>query len=83
MPSTIFNDILLWMYIFEHILIIFFFFDRKESQFPFISTPIVKRHDAYTLEAADGVTVKVEGMINQTNTLKNGFSHEVCSLFSL
>ncbi|XP_078179262.1 uncharacterized protein LOC144573363 isoform X5 [Carex rostrata] len=56
---------------------------KKESQLPFISTQIVKRHDTYTLEAADGVTVKVEGMINQTNTLKNGFSHEMCERFTI
>lgn len=78
MPRTIINYILVLMYIFERILIFGFVLDRKESEIPFTSSPIVKRHDTFTLEAADGVTVKVEGMINRTNTQNSGFSHEVC-----
>jgi SANTA (SANT Associated) len=62
---------------FEHIYF-WLYLNRKNSEIPFTSAPIVKRHDTFTLEAADGLIVKVEGMINQTNTQNNGFSLEVC-----
>ncbi|KAL0926801.1 hypothetical protein M5K25_003053 [Dendrobium thyrsiflorum] len=47
----------------------------------FDSSPIIKRHDAYTLETADGVTIRIEGFINKKRTLDNGFPFEACKTF--
>ncbi|XP_042519047.1 kinetochore-associated protein KNL-2 homolog [Macadamia integrifolia] len=47
----------------------------------FSSSPIFKRHDAFTLETADGISVLVKGLINRDRTLQNGFPPEVCSHF--
>ncbi|KAL8512313.1 hypothetical protein ACS0TY_018694 [Phlomoides rotata] len=47
----------------------------------FASAPIVKRQDAVTLKTVDGITIMVLGYLNKFQTLKNGFSHEVCDHF--
>ncbi|XP_010241510.1 PREDICTED: uncharacterized protein LOC104586089 [Nelumbo nucifera] len=47
----------------------------------FCSTPIIKRHDSFTVETADGVVVTVKGLINNARTCQNGFSTEICSHF--
>ncbi|XP_058076378.1 kinetochore-associated protein KNL-2 homolog [Magnolia sinica] len=47
----------------------------------FLSSPIVKRHDAFTLETADGVTVMIQGLINRSRTHQNGFPPEACNKF--
>ncbi|KAI0527460.1 hypothetical protein KFK09_003061 [Dendrobium nobile] len=47
----------------------------------FDSSPIIKRHDAYTLETADGITIRIEGFINEKRTLDNGFPFEACKTF--
>ncbi|XP_020586528.1 uncharacterized protein LOC110028852 [Phalaenopsis equestris] len=47
----------------------------------FDSSPITKRHDAYTLETSDGITIRIEGFINKKRTLDNGFPLEACKTF--
>ncbi|XP_068641993.1 kinetochore-associated protein KNL-2 homolog isoform X2 [Aristolochia californica] len=49
----------------------------------FCSSAIVKRHDSWNLETADGIMVKIEGLINRLHTYQNGFSKEVCSIFMM
>ncbi|XP_057769970.1 kinetochore-associated protein KNL-2 homolog [Salvia miltiorrhiza] len=47
----------------------------------FSSAPILKRHDAVTLQTVDGITLMVHGYLNRSRTLENGFSREVCDDF--
>ncbi|KAM0940900.1 putative transcription regulator Others family [Dioscorea sansibarensis] len=47
----------------------------------FTSAPIVKRYDAYTLETADGITVRIQGVINRARMHHSGFPPEVCRRF--
>ncbi|XP_047959496.1 kinetochore-associated protein KNL-2 homolog [Salvia hispanica] len=47
----------------------------------FSSAPIVKRHDAVTLETDDGIALMVHGCLNRSRTLENGFSQEICDHF--
>nr|KJB36741.1 hypothetical protein B456_006G174400 [Gossypium raimondii] len=47
----------------------------------FTSAPIVKRHDALTLQTADGICVCIRGFINKQLTIENGFSSEVFTHF--
>ena len=49
----------------------------------FVSAPIVKRYDVFSLETADGKYVIINGFINEQRTLENGFSAEVCSICHL
>ncbi|XVE62114.1 hypothetical protein DITRI_Ditri06bG0093100 [Diplodiscus trichospermus] len=53
----------------------------RQGQRVFCSAPIAKRHDATTLETADGITVAICGFINTSRTLQNGFPSQVCSHF--
>ncbi|GMI96405.1 hypothetical protein HRI_003309800 [Hibiscus trionum] len=53
----------------------------RQGQRVLCSAAIAKRHDATTLETADGVTVAISGFINTSRTLENGFSPKVCSHF--
>ncbi|KAL1085969.1 hypothetical protein V6Z11_D08G084600 [Gossypium hirsutum] len=53
----------------------------RQGQRVLCSAAIAKRHDATTLETADGITVAISGFINTSRTLKNGFSPKVCSHF--
>ncbi|TXG73465.1 hypothetical protein EZV62_002044 [Acer yangbiense] len=43
----------------------------------FTSAPIVKQHDIFTLETADGISIILKGFINKLRTKENGFSDEV------
>ncbi|KAI9161749.1 hypothetical protein LWI28_020336 [Acer negundo] len=43
----------------------------------FTSAPIVKKHDIFTLETADGICIILKGFINKSRTKENGFSDEV------
>ncbi|KAJ6368009.1 hypothetical protein OIU78_000561 [Salix suchowensis] len=43
----------------------------------FHSAAITKRYDVFTLQTADGVTVLLQGYINRTITVENGFSSQV------
>lgn len=58
-------------------------FTTKESQDTrgFLSAPIVKRHDAVTLQTTDGITITVNGHLNRSRTLSNGFPLKVCNDF--
>lgn len=47
----------------------------------FVSAPIVKRYDVFSLETADGVYLIIKGFINEQRTLENGFAPEVCCLW--
>ncbi|KAE8720641.1 Detected protein of unknown function [Hibiscus syriacus] len=55
-----------------------YFYEQIRSEY---STTIAKRHDATTLETADGIMVAISGIINTSRTLENGFSPKVCSHF--
>lgn len=43
----------------------------------FVSAPIVKRYDVFSLETSDGIHVIISGFINEQRTLENGFAPEV------
>ncbi|KAI3822281.1 hypothetical protein L1987_09870 [Smallanthus sonchifolius] len=45
------------------------------------SAAIAKRHDNNTLEAVDGIIIRINGCINKSRTLSYGFSPEVCDGF--
>ncbi|KAA0032623.1 hypothetical protein IC582_020219 [Cucumis melo] len=47
----------------------------------FSSAPIVKRHDVFTLETADGICVVLKGFINKLRTTDNGFTPQVFKHF--
>ncbi|XP_077245680.1 uncharacterized protein LOC143885408 isoform X2 [Tasmannia lanceolata] len=47
----------------------------------FHSAPIAKRHDSYTLETTDGITIMLWGLINKSHTHQNGFPPEACKKF--
>ncbi|KAF8012947.1 hypothetical protein BT93_I0956 [Corymbia citriodora subsp. variegata] len=49
----------------------------------FKSAPITKRYDFSTLETADGVCVRVFGLINKLRTTESGFSLEIFKHFVL
>ncbi|KFK36437.1 hypothetical protein AALP_AA4G124300 [Arabis alpina] len=49
----------------------------------FSSGAITKRHDSTNLETFDGITVCISGFINQSRTLQNGISLDVCNRFLL
>ncbi|XVF08381.1 hypothetical protein REPUB_Repub06bG0221600 [Reevesia pubescens] len=53
----------------------------RQGQRVLCSAPIAKRHDATTLETADGITIAITGFINTSRTLQNGFPPQVCSHF--
>lgn len=44
------------------------------------SAAIAKRHDSTTLEAVDGIVIRITGFIDKLRTMSQGFSPEV-SLF--
>ncbi|KZV23327.1 ABC transporter G family member 17-like [Dorcoceras hygrometricum] len=54
---------------------------RSHGTRGFLSSPIVKRHDAVTLLTADGITITVSGHLNRSRTLNNGFPLKVCNDF--
>ncbi|XP_027173297.1 kinetochore-associated protein KNL-2 homolog [Coffea eugenioides] len=47
----------------------------------FSSAPILKRHDLFNLETADGVWIIIKGLINKARTEENGFPSEVFDHF--
>ncbi|KAL8145938.1 hypothetical protein AgCh_003894 [Apium graveolens] len=47
----------------------------------FSSSPILRRHDVFTLETTDGIYVSIYGLINKTRTEENGFPSEVFRCF--
>jgi hypothetical protein len=50
---------------------------RKKPVRVFHSAAITKRYDVFTLQTADGVNVLLQGYINRTLTVENGFSSQV------
>ena len=44
----------------------------------FVSAPVTKRYDLFSLETADGIYIIIKGFINEQRTLENGFPPEVC-----
>ena len=50
---------------------------RKKPVRVFHSAAITKRYDVFTLQTADGVTVLLQGYINRTLTVENGFPSQV------
>ncbi|KAL7101213.1 hypothetical protein ACP275_08G041900 [Erythranthe tilingii] len=58
-------------------------FNHRESRGirSFSSAPIIKRHDAVTLETDDGITILLHGNLNRSRTLENGFPREVSDDF--
>ncbi|KAK8952958.1 hypothetical protein KSP40_PGU001981 [Platanthera guangdongensis] len=57
------------------------FNERGKAMRIFNSSPITKRHDVCTIETADGITIRIQGFINKTRTLDNGFPLEACKIF--
>ncbi|KGN54235.1 kinetochore-associated protein KNL-2 homolog [Cucumis sativus] len=47
----------------------------------FSSAPIVKRHDVFTLETADGICVVLKGFLNKLRATDNGFTPQVFKHF--
>ncbi|XP_063950400.1 kinetochore-associated protein KNL-2 homolog isoform X2 [Daucus carota subsp. sativus] len=47
----------------------------------FSSSPILRRHDVFTLETTDGIYVTILGLINKSRTEENGFPSEVFKCF--
>lgn len=60
----------------------FYFFCSQRAMRVFSSSPILRRHDVFTLETTDGIYVRIVGLINKTRTEENGFPSEVFRLFS-
>ncbi|MQL87308.1 hypothetical protein Taro_019833 [Colocasia esculenta] len=56
--------------------------DKKAVRI-FKSALIVKRYDGYTIETADGITVRIQGLINASRTHQNGFPSEACNHFRI
>ncbi|KAL9318265.1 hypothetical protein ACSQ67_014782 [Phaseolus vulgaris] len=47
----------------------------------FVSSPVVKRYDEFSLETVDGRCVIISGLINEQRTIENGFGPEVFNQF--
>ena len=43
----------------------------------FVSSPIIKRYDEFSLETVDGIYVIISGFINEQRTIENGFNPQV------
>ncbi|KAL1809838.1 hypothetical protein ACET3Z_026828 [Daucus carota] len=57
-------------------------FDGRESTH-FFSGEIVKRQDEITLENVEGITIRLDSLLNRFRTLENGFPSQVCDHFFL
>ncbi|KAK6943680.1 SANT associated [Dillenia turbinata] len=53
------------------------FTSKQHAARAFCSAPIMKRYDIFTVETADGICIKFNGLINKDRTIENGFSVEV------
>ncbi|KAF1880059.1 hypothetical protein Lal_00022188 [Lupinus albus] len=47
----------------------------------FVSAPVIKRYDVFSLETADGIYIIIKGFLNEQRTLENGFPSEVFNCF--
>lgn len=54
---------------------------RQKAERVFESAPITKRYDSFTLGTADGITVRIQGVINKACSHQNGIPLEVCNSF--
>ncbi|RDX95307.1 Protein EMBRYO DEFECTIVE 1674, partial [Mucuna pruriens] len=54
---------------------------KDEAMRVFVSAPVIKRYDVFSLETADGKCVIISGFINEQRTLQNGFPAEVFNRF--
>ncbi|KAK1272109.1 hypothetical protein QJS04_geneDACA023483 [Acorus gramineus] len=58
-------------------------FSTKGQHAPrlFLSAPIVRRRDTFTLESEDNNTILIHNLVNRQRTLDNGFPPEACDFF--
>ncbi|KAI4349291.1 hypothetical protein L6164_009899 [Bauhinia variegata] len=54
---------------------------EREELRVFISAPIIKRHNVFSLETADGIHLIIRGFINEKRTKENGFPSEISNNF--
>ncbi|XP_052208504.1 uncharacterized protein LOC127812188 [Diospyros lotus] len=54
---------------------------ERQASRVFHSAAIARRHDAVTLETADGITITITGFINRSLTIENSFPPEACNHF--
>ncbi|TKY52819.1 SANT associated [Spatholobus suberectus] len=54
---------------------------KDEAMRVFVSAPVIRRYDVFSLETADGKCVIISGFINEQRTLENGFAPEVFNRF--
>ncbi|GAU44084.1 hypothetical protein TSUD_399660 [Trifolium subterraneum] len=54
---------------------------KEEAVQIFVSAPIIKRYDVFSLETADGIYVITRGFINEQRTLENGFTPQILKSF--
>ncbi|WJX18308.1 hypothetical protein P8452_08117 [Trifolium repens] len=54
---------------------------KEEAVQIFVSAPIIKRYDVFSLESADGIYVITRGFINEKRTLENGFTPQILKSF--
>ncbi|MED6123951.1 hypothetical protein PIB30_054438 [Stylosanthes scabra] len=54
---------------------------KEEAVRVFITAPITKRHDLFSLETADGIYILIRGFIDEKRTMDNGFPPEVTNHF--
>ncbi|KAK2455155.1 hypothetical protein QL285_002636 [Trifolium repens] len=54
---------------------------KEEAAHIFVSAPIIKRYDVFSLETADGIYVITRGFINEKRTLENGFTPQILKGF--
>ncbi|XP_027937600.1 kinetochore-associated protein KNL-2 homolog isoform X2 [Vigna unguiculata] len=54
---------------------------KDEAMRVFVSSPIIKRYDEFSLETVDGIYVIISGFINEQRTIENGFNPQVFNRF--
>ncbi|KAK7355645.1 hypothetical protein VNO80_14905 [Phaseolus coccineus] len=54
---------------------------KDEAMRVFVSAPIIKRYDEFSLETVDGRCVLLSGLINEQRTIENGFAPQVFNQF--
>ncbi|CAJ2651657.1 unnamed protein product [Trifolium pratense] len=54
---------------------------KEEAGQIFVSAPIIKRTDLFSLETADGIYVYTRGFMNKQRTLENGFTPQISKSF--
>ncbi|XP_027364399.1 kinetochore-associated protein KNL-2 homolog [Abrus precatorius] len=54
---------------------------KHEALRIFVSAPVIKRYDLFSLATVDGICILLSGFINEQRTLENGFTAQVFSHF--